>query len=973
TENSLASSRRIVFNKPLNLASSNKAETNDFMENKRLSGGSHQRRSSRNLDFDWRNTNSNVSSPTQNSFQLVPFTPTRVNFTRDDANPHQRRPLFIAHLPFSALPSLFRARQLSRGLLRVNKRNRSDAYVCCEDLDDDIYICGSRDRNRALEGDVVAVRLVDVDKVLREKKEKEEAKLARNGGQARVRLPDEEDENEIIFGGDDDVNLVKPKYCGVVVAILERAQNQVFSGTLTLMRPNNKRAQEEKAAEEARKSIQGKDAVIQKEAPRIVWFKSTDKRVPLIAIPIEQAPNDFVEHCETYATRLFVGSMKRWPITSLHPFGTLERELGSANELSTQTKAIFADNNVTDSDFSEAVQSCLPTLPFRLEADASRRNVRQDAITFTIDPKGSNVLDDALSIKKVDDNVWEVGVHVCDIGYFIKSHSPLDKEARARAVRVDLVHTHVPMVPEVLTEQVTNLIPNESRYTFSVIWKLDSKGRILDTWFGKTIIKSSAQLTYDDAQKLLDNTSEDTSPISSSIASLYELSKMLHEQRKSNGLFTQMRDRLEYEFEEEGKPVTVSIAHKKPVETMVKEFLFLANKCVAQKISSEFPEQALLRRHAPPSERKINELVMYAARHLGVKLDNTSAGSLEASIEAIQDPKLRRVVSMIVLKTFQPPKYFCTGSVDISKYAHYSLHVPLFTHFTAPSRRFVDIIVHRQLEAAIAPGEKRFLLERETVHKLAQHCNIKKDAAIYAREQSSTLFLSIHMNELAQQQQQHATEVDTPMNPHSPSIVFREAIVVAVFDQYFDVIIPELNLEKRVHLACLPVWRSDYNRYDQSLTMFWRKGVDTSSGKKSEWTLSDEEDDEEDIDEEGLWEEMNHTGSPDKTTYEHNTEETIVSQLAIRGQEAVNINNNSKVFPNKSVSTPVVMDRHPDTTRSSSRRASIVRARLSDSTAYSTEQGFQTIKALDKIRVVLIVEIGRTPPLIRVLAANPFS
>lgn len=160
----------------------------------------------------------------------MPFTPTRVSFAKDDANPHQRRPLFIAHLPFSALPPLFRARQLVRGILRVNKRNRSDAYVSCEDLDDDVYVCGSRDRNRALEGDVVAVRLVDVDKVLREKKEKEEAKLARNGGQPRVRMPDEEDENEIIFGGDDDVDTVKPKYCGVVVAVLERAQNQVFSG-----------------------------------------------------------------------------------------------------------------------------------------------------------------------------------------------------------------------------------------------------------------------------------------------------------------------------------------------------------------------------------------------------------------------------------------------------------------------------------------------------------------------------------------------------------------------------------------------------------------------------------------------------------------------------------------------------------------------------------------------------------------------
>ncbi|KAK4519063.1 uncharacterized protein ATC70_009293 [Mucor velutinosus] len=983
-------SRRIAFNKPLDLSSTSKFDTNDILvENKRLSGSGngHQRRSSRNLDLDWRSSssNNNNNSSNRNSFQLVPFTPTRVNFARDDANPHQRRPLFIAHLPFSALPPLFRSRQLSRGALRVNKRNRSDAYVYCEDLDDDIYICGSRDRNRALEGDVVAVRLVDVDKVLREKKEKEEAKLVRNGGQAKVRLPDEEDENEIIFGGDEDVNVVKPKFCGVVVAILERAQNQVFSGTLTLMRPNNKRAQEEKAAEEARKSIHGQDALSQKEAPRIVWFKSTDKRVPLIAIPIEQAPNDFTANSEAYSTRLFVGSMKRWPITSLHPFGTLERELGSVYELSTQTKAIFADNNVTDSEFSDAVYSCLPNLPFNLDSDDSRRDLRGDTVCFTIDPKGSNVLDDALSIKKLDDQHWEVGVHVSDIGYFIKSQSALDKEARARGVRVDLIHTHVPMIPEILTEKVTNLSPNESRFTLSVIYKLNANGGIIDTWFGKTITRSIAKFTYEEAQAILDNQSDDTDQqVHKDIHSLYGLYQTLYQGRKSNGFFSQMRDELEYEFEDgnQENPITVSVSQKLPAARMVKEFLFMANKSAAQRISSHFPNQALLRRHAPPSERKMAELVDYAARHLGVKLDCTNAGSLESSIEAIQDAKLRKLVSIVALKTLQPPKYFCSGSVDILKYSHYALNVPLFTHFTAPSRRFADIIVHRQLEATLDPNDKRFSLDRDTVQKLAQHCNVKKDAARYAREQSNLMFLSIHMDKLSQQQHQQQQKVI-----EGPSVIFREAIVVAVFEQFFDVVIPELNLEKRIHLACLPVWRSDYNQHSQSLTMFWRKGVDTSTGKKSDWSLSDEEDDEDGLDEDALLEEMNTTAEQlPQEEYKMNTlndNESIVSQLAVKENHA-SAATTVPVYPNKSVSTPALMMMHQSgsnstaiaaapTRSTSNRRASIVRARLSDSTAYSTEQGFQTIKALDKIRVVLTVELARTPPVIRVLAANPFS
>ncbi|CEG80516.1 Putative SSD1 [Rhizopus microsporus] len=533
------------------------------------------RRSSRNFE-DWRNSTPSNNSSNRSSFSLVPFTPTRVNFSRyDDANPHQRRQLFIAHLPFSALPPLFRSRQLVRGILRVNKRNRSDAYVSCDELDgSDIYICGSRGRNRALEGDVVAVRLVNVEKVLREKQEKEDAKLARNNGQPKVRLPDEEDENEIIFGGDEETDVVKPKYAGVVVAILERAQNQVFSGTLTLSRPNNKRAQLQEE-----EGDRGK-----KEAPRIVWFKATDKRVPLIAIPIEQAPQDFVENTDAYENRLFVGSIKRWPITSLHPFGTLEAELGSIMDMNVQVKAILADANVSDTPFTEAVMQCVPPISYQPTEEENRRDLtteshsrmitidpigsnlledglsvvrleavmqcvppisyqpteeenRRDLTTeshsrmITIDPIGSNLLEDGLSVVRLGDDTFEVGVHICDISHFIKPHSPLDKEARARGVRVELDQKQVPMLPDELVDAV-NFTVNELRPAISVIWKLSSDGTLLDTWFGKTIVKSAAQLSYEDVQKIVDGSESHGTEIDSDVQLLHKLASRLYEARQ---------------------------------------------------------------------------------------------------------------------------------------------------------------------------------------------------------------------------------------------------------------------------------------------------------------------------------------------------------------------------------------------------------------------------------------------------------
>ncbi|CDH57087.1 rnb-domain-containing protein [Lichtheimia corymbifera JMRC:FSU:9682] len=930
---SLRSGRRLTFNKPLTLEDSNKRLSNG------PSSAGHSRRSSRNLDYDWRSSTGPILAPASalQSFNLVPFTPTRVSFAKDDANPHQRRPLFIAHLPFSALPPLFRSRQLVRGMLRVNKRNRSDAYVTCEELDADVYICGSRDRNRALEGDVVAVRLVDVDKVLREKREKEDAKIARNGGKTRTRMPDEEDENEIIFGGDDDVETVKPKYCGVVVAVLERAQNQVFSGTLTLMRPNNKRAQEEKAAEQARLA---EGEIPRKEAPRIVWFKATDKRVPLIAIPIEQVPTDFIDKSEHYATRLFVGSIKRWPITSLHPFGYLERELGQVSELDVQVMAILADNNVTDSEFGEAVMACLPSLPAQLPDTNDRRDCTNMRL-FTIDPANSSVLDDGFSIRKMGDDTYEVGVHVSDVSHYIQPHSALDKEARARGVRVDLVSTHVPMLPETLTHKVTNLEPNETRLGISVIWTMNSQGQIFNTWVGKSLIRSSAKFTYEEAQSILEKEST-SSEIEQDIRSLLSIgAKMRATRLDQGGAMSLMREELSFACEQgyQIPPTAVSPKNILAAEKYVKEIQLRANITVAQKISSHLPEQAMLRRHAPPLDRKIRELQQYAGEHLNVKLDIASANALEQSVQAIVDPQLRKLVTSLVLKTFQPPKYFCIGTFDILKYSHYALSVPLFTHFTAPSRRYSDIIVHRQLTAAF-DDDKEFYLDRDTVQKLAQHCNVKKEAARIARDQSNLLFLARHL--CAKQQ------------PPSNSIaIFRDAIVVAVTSSYFDVMVPDYNLEKRVHLAHLPVWSSKYDA--TGLTMYWKKGVSTPTGCNSTAQVDFDEEEEEDMDEDVLVEEMEQDhASPSQQV-------VMATPLSTRP------------MMNGGVGGNTYQQHQQQQIPTRPRRASVLRARLSDSTGYSHEQSSQTLKPLDRIKVVVIVEMSKPPPVVRVLAANPFA
>jgi len=264
----------------------------------------------------------------------------------------QRKTLFTPYLPQATLPALLGDGQLVSGILRVNKKNRSDAYVSTQDglLDADIFICGSKDRNRALEGDLVAIELLDVDEVWTQKREKEEKKKRKditdtrsgstngnapaggngedNGGaegsirrRGSLRQRPTQKKNDDVEVEGQSLLLVeeeeisdeaKPLYAGHVVAVIERVAGQMFSGTLGLLRPSSQATKEKQEAERAaRDGGSRQQEPRQQEKPKIVWFKPTDKRVPLIAIPTEQAPRDFVEKHQDYADRIFVACIKR--------------------------------------------------------------------------------------------------------------------------------------------------------------------------------------------------------------------------------------------------------------------------------------------------------------------------------------------------------------------------------------------------------------------------------------------------------------------------------------------------------------------------------------------------------------------------------------------------------------------------------------------------------------------------------------
>lgn len=244
-------------------------------------------------------------------------------------------------------------------------------------------------------------------------------------------------------------------------------------------------------------------------------------------------------------------------------------------------------------------------------------------------------------------------------------------------------------------------------------------------------------------------------------------------------------------------------------------------------------------------------------------------------------------------------------------------------------------------------------MDRDTVQKLAQHCNVKKEASLAAGEQSKLLSLALYLVHKQDNQQQNHQAVVT--GTKVTTTVYSEARVIAIMEDSFDVAIPEFGIERRIHLPNLPLWRHQYDPKVRALTMFWKQGVIPSTGLQQQWSLSDDEYEEEEL----------LSAYPENSQSSSSSNSSNVSLENNKQFEAIAIAAaNAGIVPTSTIST---------SKKSATKRASIISSRLSASTGYSSEQSSQTIQALDKIRVMLTIEMVRTPPLIRVFAANPYA
>lgn len=774
----------------------------------------------------------------------------------------QRKTLFTPYLPQATLPALLGDGQLVAGVLRVNKKNRSDAYVTTTDLNADIFICGSKDRNRALEGDLVAVELLDVDEVWGQKREKEEKKKRkdmtdnRGGSMTAVNDATTQPESSAAEGGirrrgslkqrptqkkNDDVEVEgqslllmeedeindeqKPLYAGHIVAVVERVAGQMFSGTLGLLRPSSQATKERQEAERHSRDGHGRNQPDRhQDRPKIVWFKPTDKRVPLIAIPTEQAPKDFVDRHQDYANKIFVACIKRWPITSLHPFGTLVEQLGDAGDLKVETDALLRDNNFGPDDFSDAVLKNIGYEDWSVANDGeaaleSRRDFR-DEQTFTIDPNGSKELDDAIHFKTLSDGHVEIGVHVADITHFVKPSSLVDREAKKRGTGVYLMNRAVNMLPSRISSEICCLSPGEERYTVSVVFKVNpDTGSVVDedTWVGKSIVKSSGKLSYDEVDQIITGQGDaELGPDrADQIKMLHSITQKLRQARFGDRSADIPPLRLLYQLDDENVPVEQNIFDSSPAHELIEELSHKTNAFIAQKIFAGLPDKALLRKQSPPNPRRLQTFAERMS-NIGYEIDPSTSGALQSSLFKVGDSDIRKGMETLLVKAMQRARYFIPAKVAVADDSpiHYALNLPIYTHFTNPSRRYADMIVHRQLEHVLTNGAVEFTEDIEALAKTAETCNTKKDSAQAAQEQS------VHI------------ESCRMMNRKSQEIggdLITEGIVLCVYESAFDVLIPEYGFEKRVHCDQLPLKKAEFDKNSRLLELYWEKGVPSSA------------------------------------------------------------------------------------------------------------------------------------------------
>lgn len=679
-----------------------------------------------------------------------------------------------------------RAGTLHQGVFNVSPYNYLEGSVNVAAFDKPLLILGRDNSNRAIAGDVVVIEVLPKDQW-----KSPSTKLVDEEAVTRNDNPEAEDNEEVVTEKErkalqEEVKKAhgkhsegRPQPTAKVVGVIKRNWRQ-YVGHVD-------------------QSSTGASASSGRRQQN-VFVLPMDKRIPKIRVRTRQAS-------DLLGQRILV-TIDAWDRDSRYPTGHFIRSLGELETKGAETEALLLEYDVQYKPFPKAVLDCLPPEghDWKVPADKEhvgwkgRRDLR-DILVCSIDPPGCQDIDDALHARPLPNGNFEVGVHIADVSHFVKPNNAMDLEASARGTTVYLVDKRIDMLPHLLGTDLCSLKPYVERYAFSVLWEMTPNAEVVSAEFTKSVIRSREAFSYEQAQKRIDDPSQNDE-LTQSMRTLLRLSKILRQKRMDAGALNLASPevRIETDSDEVGDPLTdVKTKAMLATNSLVEEFMLHANITVAAKIYDSFSQTALLRRHATPPPQNFEELINQLSKKRNLELDVSSSRALADSLDRCVDPEnpfFNTLVRILATRCMTSAEYFCAGAHAESEFRHYGLASPIYTHFTSPIRRYADLLVHRQLAAAIgyegedSRAQVEGVMTRNRLEDICRNINYRHRNAQFAGRASIEYYVGQALK--ARGEKMAADGVDAGIE--------EEGYVMRVFENGVVVFVPRFGIEGVVRL-----------------------------------------------------------------------------------------------------------------------------------------------------------------------------